>query len=310
MTALLLAQQVPTTTMYPIGSLDRFWYLRAAASLLVALLVLLWARTQILSQEHKGQIAYVIAFNIAMFVVVGFALTITASREWATACLCAGASLLSGGFLGLLFGVPYGRTTSEMMAKAQAVTDAGNAGGGAGGNGGANPPAPAAGGAQGAGALQVAAAQAGAGGAVPDPNAPQAAGNPPAQGADLNAAPAAPDPGNPAPAATGDNGQNGNSSQASAVGRNLLEDTASSLSKLLTGASLVKIGDLYRFFQATSWKVGYYLTDGNLYASGANRQYVSANIAVMGGALILYFLILGFLSGLFLPAYFMKGWDD
>lgn len=280
MLASLLLQQ-NAAGQYSIGFLDHWWYLRCAAAVLIAVPLLVFARRQILTKEHTGQISYVIAFDITLFLIVGMALVVTASREWATACLCAGACLMGGGFLGLLFGVPYGRTAAELMANesgANADGAAGNASAGAHNGGGGVLPEAAAG-AAGEGAAQPEAEAAAVG--LPAP--------PPAAGPGQAPAKASP--------------------SAAATGRNLLEDTASSLSKLLTGASLVKIGSIYQFFQKTAWRVGAYVTDGNVHGGTSGAQFISSNIAVMGGALILYFLLLGFLSGLFLPAYFMKGWE-
>lgn len=306
--------------LYSIGSLDHWWYARFAGSLLIAVPLLVWARKQIMTREHKGQIPYVIAFDTTLFLLLGMVLAVTASREWATACLCAGACLLGGGFLGLLFGVPYGRTTADLMATGSVVSPNANGGGSgkagkADSSGAGSPPAVPGSGPQGAGAEEAPAGSAASAGApgtapkisVPNPHAPEVV--PPAGSAAGSPAHGAPGgqgtktPPSPAQAQTP-------AAYAAATGRNLLEDTASSLSKLLTGASLVKIGSIYEFFQKTSWKIGYYLTDGNVHAgtTGA-QQYVSSNIAVLGGGLILYFLLLGFLSGLFLPAYFMKGWE-
>jgi hypothetical protein len=255
-----------------IGHLDPAWYWRAGTSLILSLLVVWWAKGRILTNANAGKIPYVIAFNITIFVMFGLALAATASREWATACLCSGACLLAGGFIGLLFGIPYGRTASDIMAGVTSSAPTNDT----------------------ATAAQV------------EPQEPEAALAPQVPLASAQSTLTVDTEGTPRP-----DGPSATAKVQAAAGRNLLEDTASSLSKLLTGASLVKVASIYHFFQRTSLTVGYYLTDGNLRSEGAvNPQYASANIAVLGGALILYFLMLGFLSGLFLPAYFMKGWDS
>jgi hypothetical protein len=294
-----------------IGHLDPAWYWRACCSLIVSLMVVWWAKGRILTQDHSGKVPYVIAFNITIFVIFGLALAVTASREWATACMCAGACLLGGGLIGLLFGIPYGRTASDMMAGGASSVPT---------NGSPTVPGTSKTGSDGsregvetiAPAAQQSARQPVAGVVQVGQAQPVAAMTSPPQLAPAQLASQE----TPKPTADRDGNSHDENARAAAktqaaTGRNLLEDTASSLSKLLTGASLVKIASIYHFFQKISWTVGYYLTDGNLgSAGGTNAQYASSNIAVLGGSLILYFLMLGFLSGLFLPAYFMKGWDN
>ena len=284
-----------------IGHVDPVWYWRAGTSLIVSLLVVWWAKGRILTNANAGKIPYIIAFNITIFVIFGLALAATASREWATACLCSGACLLAGGFIGLLFGIPYGRTASDIMA-----------------GGASSPPTsdtPTVSGAskagsdvshEGAEVISPVAQQPQPGAVQVEPQEPDAALAPQVPLASAQSTPTVQKGGTQPPG-----GPSAAAKIQTAAGKNLLEDTASSLSKLLTGASLVKVASIYHFFQKTSWTVGYYLTDGNLRSEGTvHPQYASANIAVLGGALILYFLMLGFLSGLFLPAYFMKGWDN
>lgn len=257
---LAMQQAVNVTESSPIGSLDPSWHLRAWVSLILSVIIIggLWAK--ILRGNRGEQVSFVIAFDITVFLVLGLALAVTASREWATACLCAGACLLGGGFIGLLFGVPYSPRAADFM-EARRTTRTNN-------------------------------------------GRDEATGQTPQTGE------------NPQPTTTPAPNYGGGGDHdvraADRLGRRgtLLEETASSLSKLLAGASLVKSGDIYRFFRTTAWKVGCYLTDGNVHSGSKGGLYVSSNIAVMGGALILYFLLLGFLSGLFLPAYFMKGWND
>ncbi len=57
-----------------------------------------------------------IAFNAVVFLVIGACGVIVATEQWPIALLWAGAFLLGGGFIGLLFGVP-------LQAKAQAKSD-------------------------------------------------------------------------------------------------------------------------------------------------------------------------------------------
>jgi len=76
----------------------------------------------------------------------------------------------------------------------------------------------------------------------------------------------------------------------------LLADAASTLSKLVAGATLVQIAPIYREFKTASAYISTYLL-----------QDSTANNATLGGAVLLYFIFLGFLAGLFLPAYFMEG---
>jgi hypothetical protein len=84
---------------------------------------------------------------------------------------------------------------------------------------------------------------------------------------------------------------------ASSNRHNLLSDTASSLSKILAGAGLAKYQDLLNLFKSTSVTVTACITGGDGPGS------------VLGGALILYFGLAGFISGLVLPAYFMVNWQ-
>src|SRR5436305_933174 len=73
---------------------------------------------------------------------------------------------------------------------------------------------------------------------------------------------------------------------------NLLSDTASSVSRILAGAGLAKYQDLLTLFETTYATVTTAITGGEGPAS------------VLGGALILYFGLAGFIAGLVLPAYF------
>jgi hypothetical protein len=57
-----------------------------------------------------------IAFNITVFIVLGFAMTIAATDRWPAACLWAGAVMLGGGIIGVLFGIP---TAADAQSKSQ-----------------------------------------------------------------------------------------------------------------------------------------------------------------------------------------------
>lgn len=76
----------------------------------------------------------------------------------------------------------------------------------------------------------------------------------------------------------------------------LLAEAASTLSKLIAGATLVQITPIYREFKTASAYISTYLLADT-----------PTNGATLGGAVLLYFSFLGFLAGLFLPAYFMEG---
>jgi len=79
----------------------------------------------------------------------------------------------------------------------------------------------------------------------------------------------------------------------------LLAEAGSTLSKLIAGATLVQIKPIFDEFKRASEFISVYLL-----------QDAPANGATLGGAVLLYFIFLGFLSGLFLPAYFMQDfWD-
>lgn len=79
----------------------------------------------------------------------------------------------------------------------------------------------------------------------------------------------------------------------------LLAEAAGTLSKLIAGATLVQIKPLFEEFKRASEYISIYLLQDN-----------PLNGATLGGAALLYFIFLGFLSGLFLPAYFMQDfWD-
>jgi hypothetical protein len=53
-------------------------------------------------------VRYVIAFDSVVFIIVGLSATVLACPHWEAALLLSGASLMIGGFFGLLFGYPQG----------------------------------------------------------------------------------------------------------------------------------------------------------------------------------------------------------
>ncbi len=53
-------------------------------------------------------VRYVIAFNSVLFIVIGLAALVITCSNWGTPFFIAGACILTGGFLGLLFGYPSG----------------------------------------------------------------------------------------------------------------------------------------------------------------------------------------------------------
>lgn len=213
------------------------------------------ASTSIFSSEDRKNkrmlsgnpqlIGKVIAFDVVIFIVVGLVLVVGAAFRWEAACLCAGACLIGGGIVGLLFGMPLGNaqvTTSSPILNEAAKTDESNI----------------------------------------DPK----------NLVNTNVATAA-----PANKIAGDMmARKLKAAQERVASQTLLAQTASSLSKLLAGAGLARFHDLLTFFRYTSHEISQYIDPG-------------MGSSTLGGALILYFTLLGFLSGLFLPAYFMKNWQ-
>jgi hypothetical protein len=210
-------------------------------------LVLAAATYGIILKKNKVEIQYVIAFDITVFVVIGFALIVSAAVHWQAACLTAGSSLLGGGFFGLIFGMPLS------AASAPSTTDVQNKA------------------AQAAAAAQT---------ALADANTDQAQAAQLIQQAQTSAQKAAVMTGRVAK-------------------HSLLAEAAGTLSKLIAGATLVQVKPIFDAFKATSAYISVYLL-----------QDSPPNGATFGGAVLLYFTFLGFLSGLFLPAYFMQDfWD-
>jgi hypothetical protein len=97
------------------------FYIRTGVALLVACLILgpcFWF-TIGPNDENKNRkipMENFIAFNITVFIVLGFALTIAAADRWPAACLWAGGVMLGGGIIGVLFGIP---TATDAQSKAQ-----------------------------------------------------------------------------------------------------------------------------------------------------------------------------------------------
>ena len=154
------------------------------------------------SEDGKDPVRFAVAMNATVFVMLGLAVTATAAGNWETALLVAGSSLLVGGFIGLLFGVPQKQSTQE------AKTDG---------------------------------------------------------------------------------------AQATKSRDNLVVESAATLGKVLTGFTLAQVGPIYRHFLEIARAISHHLSDG----------VVPPN-AVLAGAILIYFFATGFLSGLFLPNYFMK----
>ncbi|MGD0362323.1 MAG: hypothetical protein ABSC93_15715 [Bryobacteraceae bacterium] len=57
-------------------------------------------------QDDDPIVAESIAFNLVVFLVLGFATVVVATRDWPVAFLWAGAALFAGGVVGLIFGMP------------------------------------------------------------------------------------------------------------------------------------------------------------------------------------------------------------
>jgi hypothetical protein len=78
-------------------------------------------------------------------------------------------------------------------------------------------------------------------------------------------------------------------------GKTLLADSAATLGKVITGFTLAKLDTANKYFEGMCRGVG-----PALGAADASNSHVLA------GVIIAYFLATGFLSGLFLPSYFMS----
>jgi hypothetical protein len=154
------------------------------------------------ADEGKDPVRFAVALNATVFVTLGLATAATAAANWETALLVAGSSLLAGGFIGLLFGVPQKQSTQE--AKSDAAV-------------------------------------------------------------------------------------------AGKQRDNLVVESAATLGKVLTGFTLAEVGPIYQHFLEIARAISHHLSS----------PPVPPN-AVLAGAILIYFFATGFLSGLFLPNYFMK----
>ena len=77
--------------------------------------------------------------------------------------------------------------------------------------------------------------------------------------------------------------------------KNLLADSAATLGKVITGFTLAKLDAGYKFFEDLCKGIG-----------PALGSLDTANSHILAGVIITYFAATGFLSGLFLPSYFMS----
>ena len=152
--------------------------------------------------DGKDPVRFAVVWNATVFVTLGLATTATAATNWETALLVAVSSLLTGGFIGLLFGVPQKQSTQE--AKSEAAV-------------------------------------------------------------------------------------------AGKQRDNLVVESAATLGKVLTGFTLAEVGPIYQHFLEIARAISHHLSSPG----------VPPN-AVLAGAILIYFFATGFLSGLFLPNYFMK----
>jgi len=102
--------------------------LRTSISLVFAVVLLTVLAYFVIGPAIKGTvpIANFISYNITVFVVLGFAVTIAAADKWPAACLWAGAAMFSGGVLGILFGLPTAADAVNTQA-AQATSEANTA---------------------------------------------------------------------------------------------------------------------------------------------------------------------------------------
>ena len=78
-------------------------------------------------------------------------------------------------------------------------------------------------------------------------------------------------------------------------GKTLLADSAATLGKVITGFTLAKLDSANKYFEGLCRGVGPALGAADF-----------SNSHILAGVIIAYFLATGFLSGLFLPSYFMS----
>jgi hypothetical protein len=263
------------------GAVNIAWpnYVRGgvAAAAFVLLCILVYNHIVKGLKPSPGNVGNFVAFNTTIAIGGGAALVVGLSEHWTALLLVAGACLGGGFLFGILFGYPLSPKQPDL--KKPTVTDGGTN----------TTPTPANGSAPQAGGAQA--------------QPPVGANTPPANGTESQA----PGPGNaaqggiqaPPPAV-------GNASivevqtpapvvvnATGASGQTLLKQAADGLSKVVAGASLVSIQPLYKQFLYVSRDVT------NLAMPGS-----AVNDYTCGAALISYFLILGFLTGLLLPPFY------
>ena len=206
-----------------------FWRLAIAIVLAVGVCAFSYTRLFGAAAEQEGSTAadgatkYAISFLVVTFICLGSALVVGATNLWPVALLWAGSALLSGGFLGLLFGVSYN-------------------------------PAP-----------------------VQSPNQP--AGQALTQ-----------------------------QQQVTHHAHTLMQESASWLSKIFTGAVLVKFHTFEDEFKRVADSIGKYLAPNA--ADSVCCHLASQGVGVLGGAVLAYFALTGFIAGLLLPSYFMRKFLD
>ena|SRR5215472_3996239 len=105
----LISLAVVIAFLVLLGSFPALGVLQRAAQGLAALsisAVAILAAWISFLQGGKRSVGGAVAFNSVVFVTLGFCAVIAATPEWPTAIFWAAACLLSGGFIGMLFGVP------------------------------------------------------------------------------------------------------------------------------------------------------------------------------------------------------------
>jgi hypothetical protein len=246
---------------------------RGILSFSVASLLLFYLNKQLFGgakspeTANKDQIKYVLAMNATTFALTGLAVVVAATYRWEIALLLSGSCLLGGGFLGLLFGFPQGVAQRDAASKSP-------------GNGSGNKDQKSTD--QGQTPLIT-----GQPGVQPTPD-PSHAPTPAAPAVQSNVVVKS------APPKDTTDGKQASSDQP--VSTNLLAESAATLGKVVAGFSLAKIGVI----QDQLWNMSTAIAP----IVGNGSQQIST---IFAESMILYFIATGFLSGLFLPSYFMKG---
>jgi hypothetical protein len=110
--------------MHPNPS-DLHFYIKTSLTFLVAVCVLApcgWFTIgPPIAKKGPIPIENFIAYNMTVFIVLGFAVTIAAADRWPTACLWGGAAMLAGGAAGVLFGIPNATDESNSRANRNAL---------------------------------------------------------------------------------------------------------------------------------------------------------------------------------------------